>query len=452
MESAFRIHRLELSNFHQFGRYTLDLDDRMTVLVGDNGSGKSSLLTALSVALGTFFRGFSGVREFQLTGDDARQACHERPGGVLETQRQYPVSVTAYGSVLPNLGIGSGEIIWTRSVNSSNGKMTYGDAKALDEVSRVCAQRVEDGDPNLVLPIITSYGTGRLWAKKPRSFEKKTQFPRQDGYRAALDAEMYSDQMSSWFFTMEVQEAQRMRGLVGEGPSPTYVAVRSAMERCFRGITGSSTVSVYYDLTLEDLVVQYVDENGLAQRMALHMLSDGYRTTLSMIADIAYRMAVLNSLLGERVLETPGVVLIDEVDLHLHPLWQARILDDLLDIFPNVQFVVTTHAPIVIATARRENVRVLRRGTSEPIPLVEEIYGSDVSRILKTVMDAHDRPREIESQFKEFYRCLSDGEFMKARELLGSIERAIGTSDEGVQEARTVLALEEVTVGDDSHR
>ena len=84
-------------------------------------------------------------------------------------------------------------------------------------------------------------------------------------------------------------------------------------------------------------------------------LSDGYKNTLSMVADIAYRMAVLNPWLLDRVLtETTGIVLIDEIDLHLHPQWQQRIIGDLRTIFPKVQFIVSTHAPLVINSVKRQ--------------------------------------------------------------------------------------------------
>lgn len=75
-------------------------------------------------------------------------------------------------------------------------------------------------------------------------------------------------------------------------------------------------------------------------------MSDGYRGTLSLFADIAYRMAMLNPALGDRVLKTPGVVMIDKIDLHLHSRWQARILEGFVRIFPNVQFIVTRHLPV----------------------------------------------------------------------------------------------------------
>lgn len=114
-------------------------------------------------------------------------------------------------------------------------------------------------------------------------------------------------------------------------------------------------------------------------------MSDGYKNTLSMIGDIAYRMAVMNPMLGNRVLEeTPGIVLIDEVDLHLHPQWQQSILKDLHAIFPKVQFIVTSHAPAVINSVSREKIRMLDKG--EIYMPAAETYGRDANSILREVI------------------------------------------------------------------
>ena len=111
-------------------------------------------------------------------------------------------------------------------------------------------------------------------------------------------------------------------------------------------------------------------------------LSDGYKNTLSMIADIAYRMAVLNPWLLEKVLkETLGIVLIDEIDLHLHTKWQQRIITDLRSIFPKVQFIVSTHAPIVISSVKKDNLLILQDLQADN-PIIET-YGKDANTILK---------------------------------------------------------------------
>ena len=108
-----------------------------------------------------------------------------------------------------------------------------------------------------------------------------------------------------------------------------------------------------------ELVIRYKD--GAVSYLPVRLLSDGIRTILNMVADIAYRMAVLNpQLLGNIVRDTDGIVMIDELDMHLHPSWQQRIMQDLTRIFPKLQFVVTTHAPSILANVHKENIRIIK--------------------------------------------------------------------------------------------
>ena len=136
-------------------------------------------------------------------------------------------------------------------------------------------------------------------------------------------------------------------------------------------------------------------------------MSDGYRGTLSLFADIAYRMAMLNPALGDRVLETPGVVMIDEIDLHLHPHWQARILEDLVRIFPNVRLIVTTHSPVVVASVPRGDIRVL--DGEKAVIHATETHGRDAGDILNTVLDASSRPEEAVQLFEALNRAVDEG-------------------------------------------
>ena len=171
-------------------------------------------------------------------------------------------------------------------------------------------------------------------------------------------------------------------------------------------------------------------------------MSDGYRGTLSLFADIAYRMAMLNPALGDRVLETPGVVMIDEIDLHLHPRWQARILEDLVRIFPNVQFIVTTHSPVVVASVPRGNIRVLD-GEAVSVPATET-RGRDAGDILNTVLDASSRPEEAVQLFDAFNRAVDEERHADARVELEKLEAFVGADDPDVVAARTTLELEEL--------
>lgn len=92
--------------------------------------------------------------------------------------------------------------------------------------------------------------------------------------------------------------------------------------------------------------------------------------------------------------------MIDEIDLHLHPRWQARILEDLVRIFPNVQFIVTTHSPVVVASVPRGNIRILGEDTAT-VPAMETL-GRDAGDILNTVLGAFCRPEEAARLFDLF--------------------------------------------------
>ena len=134
-------------------------------------------------------------------------------------------------------------------------------------------------------------------------------------------------------------------------------------------------------------------------------MSDGYKNTLSMISDIAYRMAVLNPQLGEHVLDkTPGIILIDEIDLHLHPEWQQTILNDLQNVFPKVQFIITSHAPVVINSVEREHIRILDNGHVY-MPVVQT-YGRDVNSILREVMGVGERPADVQQLLSDERRSM----------------------------------------------
>lgn len=165
-------------------------------------------------------------------------------------------------------------------------------------------------------------------------------------------------------------------------------AVCEAVEQRFQAITQADKALVSYNLDVNDLDVEYFDKKGEYHRLPFSQFSDGYRTMMSMVADIAYRMALLNPMLGKKVLETPGVVLIDEVDLHLHPLWRARVLQDLQAIFPYVQFIVTTHAPMVISFVPGSCIRIL--GDERAYKPEHESFGLGSNDVLTGIMGALD--------------------------------------------------------------
>ena len=427
-----KINEITIKNFRGFEDFYAELNPNLTVFIGNNGSGKSTVLDAISISIGTFFSGLDGVPGTGINKDDVTCKSFDM-GTVIDLQHQYPSVITAKGDV-------GGEIMeWSRSLNGAGGRTTTIDAKSIISAAEGYQARIREGDTSLILPIISYYGTGRLWAQKreKRPSDQLVQFSRLSGYIDCLAAESNEKLMLKWFEKMTIQQAQRQQ------PSPELNAVEQAVSRCFAGITGSEQVVTQFNLDTHSLDILYTDASGKKVRVPMKNLSDGYKNTIGMIADIAYRMAILNPQLLENVLtETPGIVLIDEVDLHLHPVWQQRIIRDLQTLFPKVQFIVSTHAPSVISSVKRENMLVLD-ADGQPYTLPVEVYGKDANSILSAVMDANHRPAEVQAMFDRFYLTV-ETDLTQAESILNEIEALIGSEDPELTQAHVTLALEQL--------
>lgn len=315
-----------------FEQLEISLDDHVTLFVGKNGAGKSTILDAIAIAVSTFLCGIEGggiSRNIQR--EDARYLFFDMEG-VVDAQHQFPVEITGKGQCNGKMGIE-----WTRSLNSNSGKTTVKDAKQLIEVAEGMQNQVMAGDTQVVFPILSYYGTGRLYAQKKEKRDLKTlqRFNRQVGYLDCMAAESNEKMMLNWFekMTLKSLQMQQRDGIIG-GISQLRT-VEAAVCACFRRISKAEQASLSFDLDTHRIMVEYTDAAKEKCRFALNEMSDGYKNTLSMI---------------------------DEIDLHLHPEWQQTILQDLQSIFPKVQFLVTSHAPAVINSVKREHVRILDGG------------------------------------------------------------------------------------------
>lgn len=427
-----KINSITLNNFRCFNNLKINLNDDLTVIVGNNGAGKSSILDAISIAIGTFLAGFDSVSTIGISKEDASYKFYDM-GSVIDVQSQFPVIISSEGCVDGN------SVEWKRELSSSTGRTRIVDAKEMTSQSAEYQKRISSGDKSLILPILSYYGTGRLWAQKKEKVasEQLYKFSRLIGYTDCLAAESNEKLMLKWFEKMTIQEAQN------KTVSPEFLAVKQAMVKCFQGITGYSNVDVLFNLDTHNIDIHYEDHAGTHLTFPMMTLSDGYKSTLCLVADIAYRMAILNpQLLGDVTQKTSGIVLIDEIDLHLHPLWQQRIIKDLTAIFPLVQFIVSTHSPTIISSVCKENLLILENCNSATYSGIE-VYGSDANSVLESVMGANERPVEIKELFSHFYDLVVEENWDQAEEILNSIEANIGASDPELNSARITLRLEQ---------
>ena len=423
-----KIEKLKIQNFRCYENIELELKDNYTVLIGINGAGKTTILDAISIALGGYISNFDGMGIHGISKSDSHYKMYEL-GSRIEREHQFPVKISAVGK------IGNHEIEWTRSLNKENGRTTNIGAKEIITYATEIQENVKLGNKEIILPLIAYYGTGRLWMQKREKNSKKSQenFSRLKGYIDCLDSASNEKMMLRWFEKMtylELQESERI---------PELEVVKKALNNTYEIIDESvEKANFNYKVKSGELEVSIKRKNGTVESLPLRILSDGIKSTMSMIADIAYRMAILNPQLLDNILqETSGVVLIDEIDMHLHPSWQSKIIKVLTKTFPKVQFIFTTHSPSVLSNISNENILILNNlGIYK---LTDKTYGRDIESIVHQIMRTEVRPQEIVENLKRFNNLLDEGRINEAKKILEELEEVLGENDTNIIDARISL-------------
>ncbi len=426
------IKSLNLKNYRCYETLDVEFHPEYTILAGVNGAGKSSILDAVATALGSYIAGFDGIDSNSIMQDDVRLKMYEM-GSRIDPEQQFPVEIETKSVV------GDDVLCWKRSLHAKEGRTHIRDAKSIMDYASSLQKEVREGNKSVVLPLIAYYGTGRLYMQKrqKKNAQKETRFTRTSGYIDCLASASNDKLMMRWFKQMTSMQIQE------EAKIPELEVVKKAMGKCYAGASSSDNIADFtYRMKTHEMEITY-QKGESRERLPMKMLSDGLRSTISMVADIAYRMAVLNPQLLDNILEeTPGIVLIDEVDMHLHPEWQKRIMEDLHYIFPKVQFIVTTHSPSVLANVEAEHILVLENGQIyEPS---QKTYGRDISAVLKQVMKVEVRPDKVIRLIEQFYLSLSKEEYVQAKELLNELEAILGENDADVVQAKVSYDLEQI--------
>ncbi len=302
----------------------------------------------------------------------------------------------------------------------------------MSRIAEDTAQRVRGGKQD-TLPLICSYGTERLWyetkhRKNRRSKEIKRSHPsRLDGYRDCNVFEIQETALLAWI------RAQYLDGLaLDQKKNTAFRSIERAVVECVEGAK-----SLRYSELYKDAVVEISSQGPQFFRN----LSDGQRILLTLVGDIAKRANTLNPDLGDEVSRlTPGIILIDELDLHLHPKWQRRIIHDLKQTFPLIQFIATTHSPQLIGEALPSEIRILADGK---VFTTSRSYGLDSSRVLEEIQGAGRRSPRAESLIHDIAVAIDKEKFDEARKLLLELERMVGSDDAEVMRPRSLMKFME---------
>lgn len=335
---------LALENFRACDELKLVIGRRLTVLLGNNGSGKTSVLDGIAIGLGamlTHLPGISGIN-FKKSGEIRQRGNSMAPYARVELRTRCGIE-------------------WDRIHRRDKSKRTLAavpsgkGVKSLEAfLDRTIIDPINAGAP-YQLPLVAYYGVSRAVLEAPlrrKGFPKS--HTRLEALEGALGANSRFKSAFIWFYNKETEEFRQQKEQRSfDVQLKELDAVRRAISLIFPEISDPH-------IALNPLRLA-VTLDG--ETLDLMQLSDGYKTLLGLVIDLSMRLGLANPHLDDP-LGAEAIVMIDEVDLHLHPSWQRRVLADLLRTFPNTQFIVTTHSPFIIESLNNH----LKRNKLGPQP------------------------------------------------------------------------------------
>lgn len=382
-----RVNHLEIENFRCFENRLFDFDQHMSVIIGNNTAGKTTLLRALRVGLGAYLQSLPKLAtgpsyRCNFVDSDRREVYNSV---MLEYQRSKAnPKVSVHADMMLTSHGANGEFIFShKSINwyreYTAGNTTTHNRNCVGELSAMVESMDMSRRNNMpvVLPVVMSFSSNR-WGKAGRSFQKvKDREQRIDkAYRDALKDLLDFKSVMDW---VNAYERRTKEGREFKGVMEAFLnAIHDAIPALDNIVIDQNQIEGQVHVTGMD-----------TERQHYSNMSDGFKAMINVVAEIAYRSICLNGFLGEKAVKcTPGVVLIDEIELYLHPNWQRHILADLQRAFPRIQFVVTTHSPFIIQSVQRKQLIVLDEGPLKPLGNQIEMMGLD--DIASSVMNMPD--------------------------------------------------------------
>ncbi|MBT9546477.1 MAG: AAA family ATPase [Candidatus Sericytochromatia bacterium] len=394
-----KINKLRLKNYRCFESLEIDFHDNLTVIVGTNGAGKTTLLDALCVALSPYLSKFDEGKRIPIASSDARRVKVDDDGYQMEPQ--YPVQIEALGfwEQIESQASGSEDnnikhaldgffeqvkhMRFTQAINSyldqswknqyHYWRCTSNSAKSSGRLSEALIltnyghdmQSEARKNKEINLPLLAYFGAHRQDKNFSPSLNKKhiLSDSRTIGYRECLNPSSNYQDFVQWFRELNyavLQVSQRPP----EEPTLNHVqrlqdTLKVMTNTVKQGLENTGWKHFSFDLPTDQIMFG----NERNEILPVNFLSDGLKSIIAIVADIAFRCCKLNGHLGQNsVVDTSGIVMIDELDLHLHPAWQQTIVPAFQKAFPKIQFILTTHSPHLLSTVPSECIRVLKDG------------------------------------------------------------------------------------------
>jgi len=414
--------RLQLFNFRGARSLSLDFQRRLNVFYGENGAGKSTVLDAIAIMLSWVV---SRIRHAGSSG---------RPIG----EDDITIGNSSASIELTTCWIeGSDVYLQWKVAKTKAGHQSFGEKSQLynlNDYTATMQSLISEKSEQTNLPIFVYYPVNRAVLDIPLRIREHHSFSLLTAYDDALTSGANFRMFFEWFREREDIENESIRR--GEpSPDPQLEAVRSAL---------TQFLPEFSNLTVRRSPLRMeVDKNG--KTLIVNQLSDGEKCLIAFIGDLARRLAIANPGSTIPLQYGTGIVLVDEIDLHLHPKWQRIVVPKLLQVFPNCQFFISTHSPSILTHVNKENIYSLKL-TNDGIVAEqpEASFGMNVDRIMEELMELPTtRPDEVEEQLHEMYVAIDDGALEQACEQIAKLKEKIGQDSE-LAKAEVLIRRKEI--------
>ena len=413
------LEKVNIKNYKAIEKIDIELKPGINLLIGDNGAGKTSVLEGIAVALSGLFVNVAGVSTKNIVKEDVRMIID--PLGDASTSVTYCEPISTGCSLKTCDGK---DFKWNRIKEELSSTHTKIDDKAVCTWMKKLTNQTDS-----ILPLVSFQSAARAWKVKRGDFGSELQKKLDDrrcGYIGCLDSSMDVKSIQQWCMKQEVIA-------VNKGRVREYETFKKIISIFMKEINELDELpEVYYSPQFGELAYKDSKED-----MAISKLSAGYQSLLWMIMDLAYRVCLLNPELSDRS-QIKGIVLIDEIDMHLHPKWQWNIIKALSTTFENVQFVIATHSPIVISSAKEANLILLDE--EQGVTYLPECYGYAVEDVLCYRQESVSRPKNVKVLIDQINESVDDENFTDAEKALTQLKSILGEENSEFKKMSGVVA------------